>query len=90
MVDPADDRRRATFADGTDATDLLVPILRRGEPACDLPSIGQIRKRTREQLTQFHPHYRRFVHPQAYRVGLEFGLHQRKSHAILKERELTT
>jgi len=88
MVDPADGTRRTTFADGTDSVDLLVPVFRRGKLACDLPPIEQIRQRTQAQLAQFHPRFERFINPHLYPVGLEMGLYQRKTDAILKERGL--
>jgi len=88
MVDPADSTHRTTFRDGTDSADLLVPVFRRGKLVCDLPSLEEIRLRTQEELGRFHPRFERFLNPHLYPVGLEMGLYQRKTDAILKERGL--
>jgi len=86
MVDPGDDTRRTTFPEGTDHTDLLVPVFREGELALDLPSIDDARKRTQEQLAQFDARIKRFDNPHPYPVGFELGLYDRRAQAILKER----
>jgi len=86
MVDPADGTHRTTIPDRAECTDLLVPILRRGELVGDLPSIDDARNRAQEQLDAFHPRIKRFVNPHVYPVGLELGLHERKTEIILKER----
>lgn len=88
MVDPADATRRTTFADGTDSADLLVPVFRQGELVGDLPSLEAIRRHAQEELGRFHPRFERFRNPHRYPVGLEAGLHERRTEAILKERGL--
>jgi len=86
MVDPADGTHRTTIPDGTDSADLLVPVFRQGKLVGDLPSIDDARNRAQEQLDAFHPCIKRFVNPHVYPVGLELGLHERKTEIILKER----
>jgi len=88
MVDPGDATHRTTFADGTDSADLLTPVFRRGRLVAHLPSLDEIRRRTREELGRFHPRFERFLNPHLYPVGLEAGLHERRTDAILKERGL--
>ncbi len=88
MVDPADNTRRKTFPAGTDAADLLVPVFRQGKRVMDSPSVEDARKRTQQQLAQFHAGVKRFVNPHQYPVGLELGLHQRKTEIILNQRGL--
>ncbi len=86
MVDPADDSRRTTLPAGTDSADLLVPVFRRGKLVYDLPSIEEVRRRTREQLALFPPRVTRIVEPESYPVGLEVGLHERRTEATRKQR----
>jgi len=86
MVDPADNARRTTFPHGTDFADLLVPVFRRGELICELPSLDDARRRAQQQLAQLSPGIKRLVEPHQYPVGLEIGLNQRRTELILKER----
>jgi nicotinate phosphoribosyltransferase len=85
MVDLADDTRQTTFPDGTESTDLLVPVFRQGNRVYESPPIEEIRGRTRAQLVEFHPRVTRLARPRTYPVGLELGLHQHKNELILKE-----
>jgi len=86
MVDPLDMTRRKVFSTDTRSEDLLAPLLRGGERVYDLPSLDAIRSRLRGQLTTFHAGVKRFVNPHEYPVGLELGLHERKTDLILKAR----
>ena len=88
IVDPVDLTRRKTIPAGTDATELLVPVFRGGQCVYELPSIEAARRRTREQLALFHGGVKRFANPHQYPVGLEAGLHDRKTEMILKARGL--
>ena len=86
MIDLADEARQTKFPDGTDSSDLLVPVFREGKRVCELPPIEEIRARTRAQLAEFHPRVTRLRRPRPYPVGLERGLHQHKQELILEER----
>jgi nicotinate phosphoribosyltransferase len=86
IVDPADITRRKTFPAGTQSCDLLVPVFRRGQRVYELPPLEAIRRRAAGQLAALHPGVKRLVNPHRYPVGLEFGLHQRKTALILKQR----
>lgn len=86
MVDPTDITRRKVFADGFASEDLLVPIFRDGQRVYSLPPIDEIRQRVHDQLGLFHAGVKRFVNPHRYPVGLESGLHQRKTELILRQR----
>ncbi|NTV47046.1 MAG: nicotinate phosphoribosyltransferase, partial [Chlorobiales bacterium] len=46
--------------------------------------IHSIRKYALEQLATFHPAIKRLANPHEYPVGLELGLHKRKTEMILK------
>jgi nicotinate phosphoribosyltransferase len=86
MVDPMDMTRRKKIPHGTASQDLLVPILCRGQCVCELPSLEESRDRLQEQLKMFQVGIKRFVNPHQYPVGLELGLHERKTKLILKAR----
>lgn len=88
MVDPVDPTRRETFSESAPFTDLLTPVFRQGKLVVDLPPLEEVRDRAQRQLAEFHPGVKRFVNPHRYPAGLEMGLHQRKTHIILKERGL--
>jgi len=88
MVDPTDPTRRTTFPDDADFTDLLTPVFRQGKLVGELPPLDDVRCRAQRQLADFHAAVKRFVNPHLYPVGLEMGLHQRKTDIILEERGL--
>jgi hypothetical protein len=82
MIDLDDEARRTTFPRGTHGVDLLVPVFRSGRRVCDPPSIEDARRRTQDGLAQLRPEVKRLVDPDQYPVGLEIGLHQRRTDAI--------
>lgn len=86
LVDPLDITRRKTIPAGTASEDLLVPVFRRGRRVYEVPPLDGTRQRAEQQLASFHPGVKRLVNPHAYPVGLELGLHERKTDLILKAR----
>jgi nicotinate phosphoribosyltransferase len=91
MVDPFDITRRMEFAEEGDSDritheNLLAPVFRGGQRVGELPPLEASRKRLAEQLAAFHDGVKRFVNPHKYPVGLELGLHERKTKLILKAR----
>ncbi len=90
VVDPVDPTHRKTLtgdvAGGDSSEDLLVPIFRRGDRVYDVPSVHDARRRAEHQLATFHAGVKRLVNPHAYPVGLELGLHRRKTALILAAR----
>jgi nicotinate phosphoribosyltransferase len=52
----------------------------------DPPPLSESRDRTAAQLARFHPGVKRFIHPHAYPVGLERGLHEMKTRLVLEAR----
>lgn len=89
IVDPVDPTRRKRIARGLGAEDLLVPVLRKGAPVWESPSLGAIRTRVQEQLAMLHPGIKRFENPHRYPAGLEAGLHRRKLQLVLRMRQGT-
>jgi nicotinate phosphoribosyltransferase len=88
IVDPVNMTRSKKVPAEATYEDLLVPIFKQGELIYKSPSVPELRQRTREQLTRFHPGTLRFLHPHEYPVGLEVGLHRLKTEIILKARGL--
>ena len=86
MVDPMDMTRRRILPATTANEDLLVPVFCQGRRVCQMPCLEELRTRVREQLGLFHAGIKRFVNPHQYSVGLELGLHERKTKLILKAR----
>jgi len=87
MIDPFDPTRRRQFDPRDPAVDLLVPVLRGGQPLGPPPSLQTIRAHREEQLGLFHAGIRRQVHPHQYPVGLEHGLYARKQELTVQARE---
>jgi nicotinate phosphoribosyltransferase len=86
IVDPMDHTRRKTFRGEDTFEDLLVPVFRGGELVYESPSLAEMRERTRQQLSRFHPGIHRFVNPHRYPVGLEKQLHELKTRLVLEAR----
>jgi nicotinate phosphoribosyltransferase len=86
MVDPADAMRQKVLPADATSEDLLVPVLRNGGLVYQRPLLADIRARTQEQLAQFHAGIKRLDNPHLYPVGLEAGLHARKTALILTAR----
>jgi nicotinate phosphoribosyltransferase len=87
MIDPLDFTRRRVIPAGTPGEDLLVPVLRAGQPVWRAPPLAEVRARAATQLEGFHVGVKRLVHPHAYPVGLESGLHDLRTRLILEARQ---
>lgn len=86
IVDPADLTRRKEIPEGTEHTDLLVPVFRQGRRVYDPPPLKEVRQRTLDQLQGFHGGVKRFANPHRYPAGLEKGLFDLKTRLILQAR----
>jgi nicotinate phosphoribosyltransferase len=89
MVDPADATRRTSYCGMHGATELLVPVFERGECVWEAPALEDVRARTIAQLGALDPSHLRFLNPHVYKVGIELGLHERKTALILAARGLS-
>ncbi len=87
IVDPHDPTRRKHIQ-ATEAEDLLVPIFRAGQCVYEVPPLEVTRARVKQQLDCLHPGIKRLVNAHRYPVGLEAGLHQRRTDHILRLREV--
>jgi nicotinate phosphoribosyltransferase len=86
MVDHLDPTRRKIMPSDAVAEDLLRPIFERGRCVYTMPTLEESRSRLQDQLRLFHAGVKRFVNPHRYPVGLDLGLHERKTALILKTR----
>ena len=90
MVDPLDLTRRKRFRGAAPFTLLLEPAMRGGTRVRGPEPLSLARDRAREELAGFHAGIKRLVNPHRYPVGLERGLHERKTALVLAARGETT
>jgi nicotinate phosphoribosyltransferase len=88
MVDPMDYTKRRKLHNTDPYEDLLVPVFRNGQQVYTLPSIEDIKRRVKQQLSMFHEGIKRFANPHTYPVGLEKSLYDFKTDLILQLRNL--
>jgi nicotinate phosphoribosyltransferase len=88
LVDPKDITRHREIDPAAEYEDLLVPVLRSGKRACELPTLKAIRQRAAEQLNALHPTHRRLLHPHEYPVGLERGLAELRTGLLREARHM--
>ncbi|HEX6048655.1 MAG TPA: nicotinate phosphoribosyltransferase, partial [Gemmatimonadaceae bacterium] len=86
MVDPLDPTRRKRFAADCPRTLLLQPVMRAGARVRDREPLSAARERASSELARFHAGIKRLVNPHRYPVGLERGLHDRKTALVLAAR----
>ena len=87
LVDPLDMTRRKTLPADAAFEDLLRPVFRGGVFVGDTPALAAVRQRAQDQLAALHAGVKRFANPHQHPVGLEAGLHERKTRLILEGRE---
>ena len=87
IVDPLDMTRRKRFEADCRWEELLEPALAGGRRVRAPDTLDAARERARRQLDGFHAGVKRLVNPHRYPVGLELGLHERKTELILALRE---
>ena len=86
MVDPLDLTRRKRFAADAPYTLLLQPAMRAGARVREPEPLSAAQERARRELAGFHAGIKRLVNPHRYPVGLERGLHERKTALVLAAR----
>jgi len=90
MIDPLDLTRRKRFAADAPFTLLLQPAMRGGTRVHEPEPLSVARDRVQKELAGFHAGIKRLVNPHRYPVGLERGLHERKTALVLAARGETT
>lgn len=86
IVDLKDPTRQRPMQPSAVASDILVPIVRNGQPLGDREEIGTIRKRAQKQLQKLHPNVRRFLDPDEFPVGIDIGLYEVRDRMIRQAR----
>jgi nicotinate phosphoribosyltransferase len=89
VVDVLDPTRRKVVPPEAQFEDLLVPVIRGGEPVYAGPPLPDVQERVRAQLGSLHRGVRRFLNPHSYPAGLEKGLHDYKMRLVLDARGLS-
>lgn len=90
IVDPLDATQTRVLDPSLKSEDILVPIFREGRLVYNVPSLEEIRTRTKEELKKFHVGIKRFLNPHKYVVGLEKGLYEIKTELVTNIRKTNT
>jgi nicotinate phosphoribosyltransferase len=72
---------------GTDYSDLLVPVFRKGDLVYQVPELRESRKCTWQQLSNAPSEILKLHRPRPYIVGLEKSLHELRSTLIARAKE---
>jgi nicotinate phosphoribosyltransferase len=83
IVDPLDGTKRKIIPPDMKWDDLLTPVLSRGQPVREQPSLESIRERVQRQLSMLPAGVKRFENPQPYMAGLELATHELKKRLVL-------
>jgi nicotinate phosphoribosyltransferase len=83
IVDPVDGTKRKIIPPEMKWDDLLTPMLSRGQPVKEQPSLDSIRERVQRQLAMLPAGVKRIENPQPYLAGLELGTHELKKRLTL-------
>jgi nicotinate phosphoribosyltransferase len=86
IVDAKDPTRRKKLMNNSRATDLLIPTLRSGKIVASAEGLANIRERMQRDLKSLHPTTQRLMNTHEYPVGLDIGLHERRSALINRAR----
>lgn len=86
MVDPLDPTRRRRYAADAPFALLLQPAMRAGTRVREPEPLDAARDRAARELEGFHAGIKRLVNPHRYPVGLELGLHERRTALVLAAR----
>jgi len=72
---------------GTDYSDLLVPVFRKGDLVYQVPELRESRKCTRQQLSNAPSEILKLHRPRPYIVGLEKSLHELRSTLLVQAKQ---
>ncbi|MGD0861526.1 MAG: nicotinate phosphoribosyltransferase [Candidatus Limnocylindrales bacterium] len=86
IVDPTDVLHMRTIDPAWTPEELVLPALRNGRRVAPAPALDDVRARARSQVEALHPAIRRLLNPHVYPVGLEMGLHERRTAQVLEQR----
>ena len=86
IIDPLDPTRRRVLSRDLLHEDLLLPVVRGGQPVGERPSLSAIRQRVQSQLGALDPSVRRLMKPHTYPVGLTEDLYRTRIELIERMR----
>jgi nicotinate phosphoribosyltransferase len=88
IVDPADALHMRAIDPAWTCEELVLPFMRAGKATAPAPPLDDLRARAQAQLASLHPAIRRLLNPHVYPVGLEQGLHDRRTRQVLERRRV--
>lgn len=88
IVNPFDSTQVRVIKKGVAGRDLLEPIFREGKLVYRLPSLPEIRQKTKKELDCFPVGIKRFLNPHLYVVGMEKSLYDLKIKLIKQVRHV--
>lgn len=86
LINIFDENIHKEFPKKTAFHDLLVPIYRKGKLVYEPPTLKEIQKKSKQELSQLLPAMKRFINPQPYFVSLDKKLHDKRLALIEKMR----
>ena len=86
IIDPLDPTRRRVLSRDLLHEDLLLPVVRGGQPVGERPSLSAVRQRVQSQLGALDPSVRRLMKPHTYPVGLTEDLYRTRLELIERTR----
>jgi nicotinate phosphoribosyltransferase len=86
IVDPADALHMRSIDAAWPSEELVRTVMKAGKRLGPYPTLAEIQARSRAQVQSLHPAIRRLLNPHVYPVGLERGLHERRTQLILERR----
>lgn len=87
LVNIFDENIRKEFSKNTAYKDLLIPIYRKGKLCYEPPSLQEVQKTSKHELSKLPTAMKRFINPQPYFVSLEKKLHNKRLALIDKMRK---
>ncbi len=89
IINPFDPTQMRVIKKGVAGRDLLEPIFREGTLVYPLPSLQEIRQKTKKELEAFPVGIKRFLNPHVYVVGMEKSLYDLKIQLIKQVRRVS-
>ncbi|MBA2341626.1 MAG: nicotinate phosphoribosyltransferase [Pyrinomonadaceae bacterium] len=86
MISMKDQTKQMRLPPNAQSHNLLVPVMRGGQPVYQLPTIEQIRHHRMVELHHVSDSTKRFDNPDEYRVGLEKSLYLQRENLIIERR----
>ncbi len=89
IVDSKDATRKKKMSEDAECSDLLQPVMRKGQVVAEPDGLEVARTRVQTELGRLHTTSRRLLHPHEYAVGIDIGLHELRDRMIDEARQLS-